>query len=171
MNHIADLYTFELTDVKLQETLLNTINRHLPEEVKAGLEGPLTLNECYQAMFNMEPGKSPGSDGLPVEFYLLFWKTIGEDLAEVLNHSYEVRTLPLSMRQAMIMLAHKKGDKNRLSNWRPISLLNVDYKIGSKSLANRLQPGLEHVLHSDQTCNVPGRSITDNLLLIRDSFE
>ena len=71
----------------------------------------------------------------------------------------------------MVTLAYKKGDKSHLGNWRPISLLNVDYKIGSKSLANRLQPGLEYVLHPDQTCNVPGRSITDNLLLIRDSFE
>ena len=158
-------------NAKAQETLLNIIHRRLPEEVNAGLEGPLTLDECYQAMAGMERKKSPGSDGLPVEFYLLFWEIIGEDLADVLNHSYEVSTLPSSMRQAMITLAHKKGDKDRLGNWRLISLLNVDYKIGSKSLANRLQPGLEYVFHSDQTCNVPGRSITDNLLLIRDSFE
>ena len=160
MKHIADfyedLYTFKPTETKAQETLLNTISRRLPEEVRVGLEGPLTVEECYQAMSNMECRKSLGSDGLPVEFYLLFWEIIGEDFVEVLNHSYEVSTLPLSMRQAMITLAHKKGDKDRLSNWRSISLLNVDYKIGSKSLANRLQPSLEHVLHSDQTCNVPG---------------
>ena len=175
MKHIAnfyeDLYTFEPTETKAQETLLNTISRRLPEEVRAGLEGPLTVEECYQAMSNMKHRKSPGSDGFPVEFYLLFWEIVGKDLVEVLNHSHEVSILPLPMRQAMITLAHKKGDKDRLSNWHPISLLNVDYKIGSKSLANRFQPSLEHVLHSDQTCNVPGRSITDNLLLIRDSFE
>ena len=175
IKHIADfyenLYTFEPTDAKAQETLLNTISRRLPEGVKAGLEGLLTLDECYQAMFNMGRRRSPGSNSLPVKFYLLFWEIIGEDLVEVLNHSYEVSTLPLSMRHAMITLVHKKGDKDNLSNWRPISLLNVDYKIGSKSLANRLQLGLEHVLHTNQTCNVPGCSITDNLLLIRDSFE
>ena len=140
MKHIADfyedLYTFEPMNAKAQETLLNTINRYLPEEVSAGLKGPLTLDECYRAMAGMERRKSPGSDGLPVEFYLLFWEIIGEDLVEVLNHSYEVSVLPSSMRQAMITLAYKKGDKDRLGNWRPISLLNVDYKIGSKSLAN-----------------------------------
>ena len=175
MKYIADfyedLYTFKPTNATAQETLLNTIQRCLLEEVRAGLEGPLTLEECYQAMSGMEMRKSPGSDGLPVEFYLLFWETIGNDLVDVLNHSYEVSTLPTSMRLATIALAYKKGDKKNLGNWRPISLLNVDYKIDSKSLANQLQPGLESILHPDQTCNVPGRSITDNLLLIRDSFE
>ena len=64
MKHIADfyedLYTFEPTNAKAQETLLNTINRYLPEEVSADLEGPLTLDECYQAMADLERRKSPG---------------------------------------------------------------------------------------------------------------
>ena len=75
MKHIAgfyeDLYTFEPMNAKAQETLLNTIHRHLREEVRAGLEGPLTLDECYRVMAGMERSKSPGLDSLPVEFYLL----------------------------------------------------------------------------------------------------
>ena len=121
MKHMAefyeDLYTFEPTNANAQETLLNVIHRCLPEEVRASLEGPLTLRECYQAMVTMEKRKSLGSDGLPVEFYLLFWEIIGNDLVDVLNHSCEVSTLPTSMRQAMITLAYKKGDKKQLSNW------------------------------------------------------
>ena len=120
MKHIGgfyeDLYTFEPTNAKAQETLLNTIHRWLPEEVRAGLEGPLTLEECYHEMAGMERRKSPGSDGLPVEFYLLFWEIIGEDLVDVLNISYEVSTLPSSMRKAMITSSHKKRDKGRLGN-------------------------------------------------------
>ena len=91
MKHMADfyedLYTFEPTNAKAQETLLNTIHRHLPEEVRAGLKGPLTLDGCYQAMGGMERRKSPGSDSLPVEFYFLFWEIIGEDLVDILNHT------------------------------------------------------------------------------------
>ena len=82
MKHIADfyedLYTFEPMNAKAQETLLNTINRYLPEEVSAGLEGPLTLDECYWTMAGIERRKSPGSDGIPVEFYLLFWEITGQ---------------------------------------------------------------------------------------------
>eukprot|EP00794_Sanderia_malayensis_P015416 gene15416-biopygen12837 len=74
------------------------------------------------------------------------------------------------MRLAMISLIFKKGDKQDLKNWRPISLLNVDYKIGTKTLTNRLKVLLSSVLNEDQTSSVPGRSIFDNLILIRDSM-
>ena len=84
MNYIAnfyeDLYTYEPTDAKAQETLLASISRRLPEEVKADLEGPLTLDGCYRTMLGMERRRSPRSDGLPVEFYHLFWEIIGNDL-------------------------------------------------------------------------------------------
>ena len=64
MKHIAefyeDLYTFEPTNANAQETLLNIIHRCLPEEARTGLEGPLNLEECYQAMVTMENRKSPG---------------------------------------------------------------------------------------------------------------
>ena len=77
------------------------------------------------------------------------------------------------MRSAILTPALKgkdssnKNDQLYLKNWRPISLLNIDYKIGAKALTNRLQ----NVLNPDQTCNVPGRSILDNLYLICDSYE
>ena len=58
-----------------------------------------------------------------------------------------------------------------MKNWRPISLLCVDYKIGTKALAARLQEVLPSVLHKVQTCGVPGRSFFSNLYLIRDLIE
>ena len=58
-----------------------------------------------------------------------------------------------------------------MKNWRPISLLCVDYKIGTRALAARLQKVLPSVLHQDQTCGVPGRSIFSNLYLVRDLTE
>ena len=58
-----------------------------------------------------------------------------------------------------------------MKNWRPISLLCADYKIGTKALAAQLQKVLSSVLHEHQTCGVPGRSIVSNLNLIRDLIE
>ena len=78
------------------------------------------------------------------------------------------------MRSAILTLAFKdkdnsnKNDRFYLKNWRPISLLNVDYKIGAKALANRLQNVLHYIINPDQTCNIPGRTIPDNLYFIRD---
>ena len=75
------------------------------------------------------------------------------------------------MRLAIISLLYKKGDIKLLKNWRPISLLNVDYKIGWKAFANRLQLILPSILNSDQTCSVHGRSIFENLMLARISID
>ena len=64
----------------------------------------------------------------------------------------------------------KRGDIKDLKNWRPISLLNVDYKIISKVLTTRLSHVLGSVVSSDQTCSVPDRSISSNVVLLHDVF-
>ncbi len=74
----------------------------------------------------------------------------------------------MSSRRAVITLLPKKGDLLEVKNWRPVSLLCSDYKILSKALANRLAKIIDQVVHPDQTYCVPGRSIFDNITLIRD---
>ena len=69
------------------------------------------------------------------------------------------------------MSSLKKGDRKDLKNWRPISLLNVDYKICSKVLSLRLSKVLEFIVDPDQTCSVPGRKITSNLHILRDVLD
>jgi len=76
--------------------------------------------------------------------------------------------LPLSCRRAMLTLIPKKGDLGCLKNWRPVSLLCVDFKILSKTLTNRLKQHMATIIHVDQTFCIPKRSIFDNLFLVRD---
>ncbi|KAJ1080742.1 hypothetical protein NDU88_000936 [Pleurodeles waltl] len=72
----------------------------------------------------------------------------------------------------MITLLYKhKGERCDLKNWRPISLLNVDYKILAKTMVNRLKGAMGELVHPDQTCGVPGRRIADSLALIRDTIQ
>ena len=65
--------------------------------------------------------------------------------------------MPESLRQAMISLLYKKDDPELLKIWRPISLLNVDYKIITKVLVNRMKPLMSTVIDSDQCCAVPAK--------------
>ena len=90
------------------------------------------------------------------------------DFHEVLTSSLESGTLPYSFKRAIITLLPKKGDLADISNWRPVSLLNTDYKIFAKLLASRLKFCIGHVIARDQSYCVPGRSIYDNINLIRD---
>lgn len=78
--------------------------------------------------------------------------------------------LPSSMKASVTRLVHKKDDKRNLKNWRPFSLLNVDYKICSKAISLRLAKVLGSIVDPDQTCSVPGRSISSNLVLLRDTL-
>lgn len=68
----------------------------------------------------------------------------------------------------MISLSFKKGDRLDPKNWRPITPLNVDYKIMSRTIAGRLLKVIHLVVNESQTCGVPGHFIGDNVALLRD---
>ncbi|KAI3363559.1 hypothetical protein L3Q82_012167 [Scortum barcoo] len=106
---------------------------------KVGVE--LTPQELYAALMSLKSGKAPGIDGLPVDFYKSFWSVLGEDLLEVFNNCLERGLLPLSCRRAVITLLPKKGDLQELKNWRPVSLLCMDYKITVQSPGLQTQRG------------------------------
>ena len=141
----------------------NTLNTSIQDEIG----GLLTYQEAYKTLTKMNPNKSPGPDGLTREFYIKFWETIGNDVIEVLNNSYRKSILPPSTRIAQVTLIHKKGDPENIANWRPISLLNLDLKILSKSITERIKPHLNTITHHDQTCGPKGRNIHDHLNFIK----
>ena len=142
-----------------------------PEE-KQKCEGLLTPEECASAIKNMKNGKSPGTDGFTVEFYKFFWNKIKNNVVDSLNYAFSKGELSLDQRRGIITLIPKK-DKSRivLKNWRPISLLNIDYKILTKSLAFRLQKVLPSIIDFDQTGFLKGRYIGENIRTISDIID
>ena len=103
-------------------------------------EGILSIYECELAVREMCNNKSPGSDGLTVEFYKIFWNDIKIYLTESLNYSFQTGNLTTLQRQGIISLIPKSNkDLEELSNWRPITLLNIDYKIATKAISNRIK--------------------------------
>ena len=128
--------------------------------------------ECYSALQTFQKNKSPGNDGFTVEFYLAFWPVFGSLLLESLNYAFGYGELSNSQKQAVITLVEKRGkDKRQIKNWRPISLINVDAKIASKTLAKRLKNVLPEVTHFDQSAFVKGRTIFDAIRTIDDVIE
>jgi len=164
----TNLYCLEDTDVVAQNSLLLNMSACLSDENSLNCEGLLPDNELVTAMGSMNSGKSPGEDGLTLEFFKQFSDLLVPILKVVANESFLRGTFPSDMVRSIIRLAFKKGDKADLRNWRPISLLNTDYKIISRALGGRLKSVLSEVVYSDQTCGVPGRTIFQNLNLLRD---
>ncbi|CAM2104296.1 unnamed protein product [Caretta caretta] len=135
------------------------------------LQLPLTLAEFSEALRRMPTNKSPGMDGLIMQFYRVFWDVLSPDLVTVWAESLQSGVLPLSCRRAMLTLLPKKWDLHDLRNWRPVSLLSMDYKVVAKVISLWLGSVLADVIHPDQTYTVLGRSIFDNLYLVRDLLE
>jgi exonuclease III len=165
------LYKAELTDTSKAECFLSKLDKGLSDNSKKILDDNITIEELSKALHMMKNNKSPGSDGIIIEFYKLFWGDIKYDLLEVFVNSYENESLPYTQYQAVIRLLFKKGKREDLRNWRPISLLNSDVKILSKLLANRLKKVLSEIIHTDQTGCIEGRFIGQNVRLIDDIIE
>ena len=91
-----------------------------------------------------------------------------DPLLAVLNDCFRVGCA--GQRKALLRLIYK-DDKCLAKNWRPISLLNCDYKLASKIITDRLKQVMPSIVHSDQTCSVINRSIFSNLHLIRDTLD
>jgi len=84
---------------------------------------------------------------------------------DTLNFSFREGFLSDSQRRGILRLLFKKDDPLSLKNWRPISPLNLEYKIATKALSNRIRKVLPNILSEDQNCSIPGRSIFENLFL------
>ena len=166
-----ELFSAASCDTTVQDHLLSRLELTLSLEESEVCEGLLTLDECGRAVHGMSHGKTPGSDGFPMEFYVLFWEILGPDLVKVLNFAFSHGRLSTSQRRGIIILLYKKGDRLETKNWRPISLLNVDYKIATRVLAGRLLQVIGSVVSPDQTCGVPGRTISENIALLRDIID
>ena len=123
------------------------------------------------AIKNSQSGKSPGSDGLTREFYIVFWNDISELLYNSLIEGKEKGSLSTTQRQAVIKLLDKGKDKRFIKNQRPISLINYDTKMLSKTLADRLRSVLPHLVSCDQTAYVANRFLGESVRLISDILE
>ena len=144
----------------------------LSDDHKQILDQPITKNELYNTLISMNSNKTPGVDGLPTEFYISFWPDICDLLINSYNFSMDNGIISKSQRNGVICLLLKKNeDPLYVINYRPISLLTVDYKIFAKTLANRMKKYLGGIINSNQSGFIKGRNIGNNICLIMDIIE
>ena len=171
-NHIVkfykNLYNKKNCDMEKQEYFLSFLTNELSDSDRQLLCSPLSLSEIKNIIRSMAENKTPGFDGFPVELYDNNWELIGNDLLGMYNTVLETGRLGDSQRKAIITLIPKNNSITSINNYRPISLLCVDYKILSKLLAERLKKVLHKVINSKQFCCVPGWSINQCNMELRD---
>ena len=157
----------DTNDSDIESFLKNLDIPKLSDDQKHILDQPITKNELYNTLISMNRNKTPGLDGLPTEFYIVFWPDICDLLINSYNFSMDNGIMSQSQRNGVISLLPKKDkDSLYINNYRPISLLTVDYKIFAKTLANRMKKYLGGIINSDQSGFIKGRSIGNNIRLI-----
>ena len=145
----------------------------LGEAEAASCEGAITECEVRSALKQVGLNKSPGLDGLPYEVYLRMSHMFVPILTDVFNHWLAQGAIPGSITKSVITLLKKEGRHVRgdLDDYRPITLLNTELKILARVLANRLQLVISDLVGPEQNYAVKGRSIQDNLHLVRQILE
>jgi ribonuclease HI len=112
----------------------------------------------------MAPLKAPGLDGLSADFFLDNWDIVGEEVSQIVLHALNSGVMNKGMNFTYIALIPKIKSPKKVSDFRPISLCNVIYKLVSKVLANRLKVWLPKIISPFQSAFIQGRLITDNII-------
>ncbi|XP_031127489.1 uncharacterized protein LOC116029578 [Ipomoea triloba] len=140
----------------------------IPAAQASSLLHRASLMEVKKAVFGMKKYGSPGPDGIPAAFYQQFWEEIGPAMSETVNQAFENGCTHNSLLQAFMTFIPKKDTPETAADFRPITLLNVSFKVISKVLVNRLRPIMNTLIGPHQNSFLPGRSTMDNVILTQE---
>ena len=157
-----NLYSSERVN-NMQE-VLDCVPTKVTDEMNDMLGRPYTEQEIKLALFQMFPSKAPGPDGFPAHFFQRHWSLCGEEITRAVVRILTGEDDSASINSTLLVLIPKVASPNQLTQFRPISLCNVLFKIASKVQANRLKLILPEIISDEQSAFVPGRLITDNII-------
>lgn len=174
-NHFSDIFTGlpkrgrEIQEARAKIVLCRkkTVNAFQASM----LDAPLSQGEIVETISNLKLGKSPGIDGLSNEFFVELKDFIEPYLFLVWKEAISSGFLPIEINTGVIKLIHKKGTKEDISNWRPITCVNAIYKFFSLALGRRLSPLMNDIILKEQKGFIKGRYILDAIISLWEGFE
>lgn len=134
------------------------------------LDSPVSIDEVRSALFSMGNYKSPGPDGFHPLFFKSQWDVLGTSIFQFVQRVFQNPLLIREVNQTLISLIPKQEDISKASQFRPIALYNVIYKVVTKVVANRIRPILPYMISQHQSSFIPGRSTVDNILLLQETL-
>jgi hypothetical protein len=152
----------------MEESRIHDIPQVSPDE-NAFLAAPYSEEEVRNAVFQMEHNKAPGPDGFPAEFYQNFWDIIKSDLLALFSALHKDQLQLFRLNFGEIILLPKVMEAERIQQFRPICLLNVSFKIFTKTATLRLNSVADHVVRPSQTAFMQGRNILDGVVTLHET--
>jgi hypothetical protein len=167
--HMQHKYDTKSTRDESLRRLLECGLRAIPEGANAALEEPITIDELSHAVKQGKPHKAPGRDGICLELYKKTRETTKQDLLDVMNDMYREGQITERQKYGIIVCIPKQARPMRPEDYRPLTLLNADYNLLTRIIANRLRPWLTELLHPAQHCGLLGTTVFEALATIRDA--
>lgn len=112
--------------------------------------------------------KAPGPDGLTARFYKSCWDIVGQDVIKEVKYCFQTSYMKHPLNHTNICMIPKITNPETLSDYRPIALCNVLYKIISKCLEGRLRSHLNNIVFDAQAAFIPGRLVNDNVMIAHE---
>ncbi|XP_019200030.1 PREDICTED: uncharacterized protein LOC109193611 [Ipomoea nil] len=163
--YFGDLFT---TDQSHSATLPRGRYPIIHEDVWREVNKTFSLEEIKQALFDMSPCKAPGPDGFSAGSYQQAWQTVGDSIIAYAKEFFENGILTEGSNDTVITLIPKTSNPETVRQLRPIGFCNVTYKVLTKAMTSRLKDILQKLVGQYQTSFVPGRQITDNILVYQE---
>lgn len=162
--YYSDLFTPETSEVNSQNTFLDSVHSRLNAEESLALEEDYTKDEIADVIRDIKGSTCPGADGLSIELYKKFTKNLSKILSFTFRFLISSNSIPAEFTKGIVALIFKKGDATRLKNYWPITLLNTDYKILTKSIALQLKKICSKLVGPAQFAFLPNRQVSDNVM-------
>ena len=147
------------------EASLESINLRITTDMNKSLLKDFSEVEVRKALQQMHPTKAPDPDGMSPIFYQKYWEVVGDSVIKCVLQSLNSGCLLSGLNETYICIIPKVRCPQKITEFRPISLCNVIYKIVAKVLANRLKEIMLEVISESQSAFVPGRQITNNVIV------
>ncbi|CAN1132549.1 Transposon TX1 uncharacterized 149 kDa protein [Linum perenne] len=155
----SNIQDHDLTDI-LPRVITPTMNEELTR-------GP-TAKEIKEAAFSMGPNKSPGPDGFSGSFYRKYWDTIGPQMCREVETFFRDTKMPPGWNDTHLVIIPKVANPEEITQYRPISCCNFNYKIISKIMATRLKKWIPNIISEMQAAFTNGRAIQDNIMIVHE---
>ena len=159
VTHLSGKYQPISVDETALPTLQNFLHLVCRTAYAERLQKPITNDKLLAAVRARARRKSPGIDGLSLEFYTANWETVHSELLVLLNHMFLDKHMSRTQKHGIIVCLPKSTSPCTLEDYRPISLLTAEYKLLARILARRLRHILAGQLQNSHFCGVPDNSI------------